>query len=217
MSKKSLFKSMFSSVTRLPWLKQSTFQHKTGVVDVALFSALSKNEFEQLIKKLFIWRGYSISDNKIKGTDLVLEQNQQTTYVQFYQWQQNDISVASVEYIYSLMDMNEVSQGIVISTGLFTEEAIAFALGKKILLINGNDLSKMVEALMLSESEQITDDVAHNPDAKDEMDEPIEEVAPDCPLCGEPMLKRIAKKGRNAGNTFWGCSQFPSCRGVISK
>jgi len=38
-------------------------------------------------------------------------------------------------------------------------------------------------------------------------------MEPDCPKCGEPMVRRQAKKGRNAGNEFWGCSGFPSCRG----
>lgn len=34
-----------------------------------------------------------------------------------------------------------------------------------------------------------------------------------CPLCGSPMVMQFATRGRNAGKTFWGCSQFPRCRG----
>lgn len=37
---------------------------------------------------------------------------------------------------------------------------------------------------------------------------------PQCPKCGEQMIKRTARKGRNAGGEFWGCPQFPKCRGV---
>jgi ribosomal protein L37AE/L43A len=33
-----------------------------------------------------------------------------------------------------------------------------------------------------------------------------------CPKCGSPLVVRIAKKGPNAGNEFWGCSDFPKCR-----
>ncbi|MFK5914991.1 MAG: topoisomerase DNA-binding C4 zinc finger domain-containing protein [Woeseiaceae bacterium] len=40
--------------------------------------------------------------------------------------------------------------------------------------------------------------------------------APDCPKCKKPMIKRSAKKGKNIGNEFWGCSGFPKCRGVIT-
>jgi ssDNA-binding Zn-finger/Zn-ribbon topoisomerase 1 len=36
-----------------------------------------------------------------------------------------------------------------------------------------------------------------------------------CPRCGAPMVKRIAKKGANVGNEFYGCSNFPKCRCII--
>ena len=37
-----------------------------------------------------------------------------------------------------------------------------------------------------------------------------------CPKCGSTMLKKSAKSGANAGKEFWGCSQFPRCRGIVS-
>ncbi len=37
-----------------------------------------------------------------------------------------------------------------------------------------------------------------------------------CPKCGNEMVLRKATKGKNAGNTFWGCSQFPKCRTILS-
>lgn len=40
--------------------------------------------------------------------------------------------------------------------------------------------------------------------------------APNCPKCKKTMIKRSAKKGKNIGNEFWGCSDFPKCRGVIT-
>ena len=38
-----------------------------------------------------------------------------------------------------------------------------------------------------------------------------------CPHCGKPLVLRTAKKGANAGNQFYGCSGYPSCRYTISK
>lgn len=37
---------------------------------------------------------------------------------------------------------------------------------------------------------------------------------PSCPACGSPMVKRQARRGRNAGGSFWGCSRYPDCRGT---
>lgn len=35
-----------------------------------------------------------------------------------------------------------------------------------------------------------------------------------CPKCGSEMLRRKAKRGRNIGKEFLGCSRFPDCRYV---
>lgn len=40
--------------------------------------------------------------------------------------------------------------------------------------------------------------------------------APKCPKCGNEMVNRRALKGTNAGNSFWGCSTYPKCRGVLN-
>lgn len=35
-----------------------------------------------------------------------------------------------------------------------------------------------------------------------------------CPRCGKHMIKRTAKRGRNPGSQFWGCSSYPRCKGT---
>jgi predicted RNA-binding Zn-ribbon protein involved in translation (DUF1610 family) len=49
---------------------------------------------------------------------------------------------------------------------------------------------------------------------------PIEAVQtnelPRCPKCGSTMILRTAKSGANAGNKFWGCSTYPTCRGMTA-
>lgn len=38
--------------------------------------------------------------------------------------------------------------------------------------------------------------------------------APSCPVCGRPMIRRVAKKGINSGREFWSCSRYPECNGT---
>ena len=38
--------------------------------------------------------------------------------------------------------------------------------------------------------------------------------APSCPVCGKPMIRRMAKKGMNSGREFWSCSGYPQCNGT---
>ena len=42
----------------------------------------------------------------------------------------------------------------------------------------------------------------------------VQTDAPTCPLCGKPMIKRMAKKGMNSGKEFWSCSGYPECNGT---
>jgi restriction system protein len=38
---------------------------------------------------------------------------------------------------------------------------------------------------------------------------------PSCPDCGQAMVLRTAKTGGNKGNSFWGCSAYPKCKGIV--
>ena len=38
------------------------------------------------------------------------------------------------------------------------------------------------------------------------------ENAKTCPKCGSKLVVKVAKKGKNIGNKFWACSNFPKCR-----
>ena len=42
----------------------------------------------------------------------------------------------------------------------------------------------------------------------------VQADAPSCPVCGKPMIKRMAKKGINAGKEFWSCIGYPECNGT---
>ena len=53
--------------------------------------------------------------------------------------------------------------------------------------------------------------------ANHQVESPSSVDSPDgmiCPKCGSKLVIRIAKKGDNAGNQFYGCSAFPKCRYV---
>lgn len=39
--------------------------------------------------------------------------------------------------------------------------------------------------------------------------------SPACPKCSASMVRRRTKSGTRAGQTFWGCSTFPKCRGIV--
>jgi len=57
----------------------------------------------------------------------------------------------------------------------------------------------------------------NEPTIAEKIQEPaISANIPTCPKCNGEMIKRVAKKGARQGQVFFGCSQFPKCRGVVN-
>lgn len=90
------------------------------------------------------------------------------------------------------------------------------------------DMQELAQFFLNAHKEQSPDYVAKFKDrckseesAPDARVEPIPEKAAStekqvlCPKCGAVMIKRKATKGANAGNEFYGCSQYPKCRGIV--
>ena len=53
-------------------------------------------------------------------------------------------------------------------------------------------------------------------DRSDKSDEPAPSDNPPCPVCGQPMILRTARKGPKTGQPFWGCSGYPDCKGTLA-
>jgi len=49
-----------------------------------------------------------------------------------------------------------------------------------------------------------------DPSDQSDQSDPI----PQCPRCGQPMVLRTAKTGPHAGRQFWGCPDYPDCKGL---
>lgn len=72
-------------------------------------------------------------------------------------------------------------------------------------------------AYSVSEINSILQQIALNkqvPLSKPLDEKPVPQ-SPACPKCGSSMILRTAKSGTNQGGQFWGCSQYPQCRGII--
>jgi restriction system protein len=101
-----------------------------------------------------------------------------------------------------VVSSERATRAIFVTTGTFTEAARAFAADKALELIDGSGLARLLEA------------AGHNPESV--MTAPIAASgAVVCPRCGRPMVRRIARRGPNAGQAFWGCGDYPQCRGTL--
>jgi len=49
---------------------------------------------------------------------------------------------------------------------------------------------------------------------KRQTEDSLDRQIPTCPQCEGLMVMRTARKGKNAGKQFWGCSNYPKCNGT---
>jgi len=170
---------------------------------------LTWREFELLVGEAFRMRGYAVTETggggADGGIDLRLEKNRESFLVQCKQWRAYKVSVNVVRKLYGVMAAEGAAGGFVVSSGVFTAEACTFAQGRNIELIDGAALQRMIDSARPSLARKL----AAVPGA---VRSPV--VEPTCPRCGSPMIKRVARKGANAGKSFWGCRSYPQCKGA---
>jgi len=165
--------------------------------------SMSWREFEGLTAEVFRRKGFRVTERGGNGpdggVDLELHAGTDKYLVQCKQWKVMKVGVATVRELYGVMAAEGAVGGFVVASGAFTEEAKRFAEGRSIELVSTDTVLRLVQETKGTGAP---------------MSSPAEN--PSCPKCGSSMVQRTAKRGDNAGGTFWGCSQYPSCRGVRS-
>ena len=169
--------------------------------NIKTIRSISWREFEELVGAIYRRKGYSVTEfggaGADGGVDLQLKKGGELIFVQCKHWRSEQVGVKIARELYGVMMAEGATGGIIISSGTFTQEAIDFIKGKPLEIIDGDKLMEMVS------------EVKKAPGAFPGNNTPVK-----CPLCGSHMVLRTARKGTSAGEKFWGCSQYPKCRGT---
>ncbi|MGJ8650763.1 MAG: restriction endonuclease [Opitutaceae bacterium] len=207
------------------WMRRKTRKelvaHTRSISDLR---ALHWREFEMLVGEFYRQRGYDIAETKggaDGGIDLDgVDPNGRRILIQCKHWKNAKIGVKIVRETLGVLHKAGAARAIVIGTGNFTKEALAFANGEPIELIAGDQLAGMLGNIKpmpkpspihaVSSEEVEVKPKTHKPSPPEAFMPP--NMAQSCPQCGGKMVERIAKRGTSAGNKFLGCSDFPKCR-----
>lgn len=179
------------------------FIARNGIEDVR---HLGRREWHAQIAAAFRRRGYDIAENRCAGVDIVLLKDGRRYFVRCKQWKVFNVGVSPLADLHTRMTEEAAAGGFFISSGVFTRDARSFAAEVNIELVGGTALHRFLN----------TDEA---PAAVRPYPEPVflsstAMTIPVCPSCGNPMIRRVAKFGKTAGEEFWGCGQFPHCRGT---
>jgi restriction system protein len=200
-------------------------KHRTNLIkDVAQSDAasaldgMSWREFELLVGEGFRLQGYQVMETggggADGGVDLVLtkpgKNGGEKFLVQCKQWRAFKVGVDVVRELYGVMAARGATGGFVVTSGRFTDEAISFANGRNVTLIDGPKLLGLIRQA----KEGV--DRSREPRSASSITQPgaAAAQASNCPVCAKPMVRRTAKRGAHAGGEFWGCTGYPACRGT---
>ncbi|MFM1920874.1 MAG: hypothetical protein RLZZ303_2508 [Candidatus Hydrogenedentota bacterium] len=167
---------------------------------------LNWREFESLLAEAFRRQGYHVEElggpQPDGGIDLRLHKSGKETLVQCKHWKQYKVGVNIVRELKGLM-ATRGAHGIIVTSGAFTREARHFADEAGVALIDGEALASLIQA------------VQRNPPPTKPSPAPAQPDTPACPKCGSAMILRTARRSEYKGAQFWGCTNYPQCRGIV--
>lgn len=182
----------------------------------ALIEGMGWHQFELLAAEGFRQRGYVVSETGGGGgraVDMVLTRGQEHFLVNCKPWRAHAVGVAPLSELKTLMAARGAAGGFVLSSGVFTPEAVRFSEGCGIQLIDGSRLRDLLHAReektvpVVIRREVPFLDTTLSPSAWRLRNQP-------CPLCGGGMVERVQRQGPQAGQRVLGCSHHPLCEGT---
>jgi restriction system protein len=166
---------------------------------------LSWKRFEDVLAEAYRRQGYHVKEmlgaGADGGVDLLLRKSGQLVVVQCKRWRGKPVPVQIVRELYGVMIDQRASAAKIVATTSFTPDAVAFAKGKPIELVDSKALLRLVRNVQTSCRLTMS------------VEEPGH-LTPMCPRCGKLMVLREARRGAYSGEKFWGCVNYPKCRGI---
>jgi restriction system protein len=172
--------------------------------DREALNEMSWQQFETLVGEAFRRKGYSVTvtgGGADGGADLKLKKAGEIFLVQCKQWRATRVGMNIVRELDGAMTARGAAGGFVLTSGVFTDEACAFARGKHIELIDGKALHALIRGVK-APVKFFRDPLSI-----------MTTGAPYCPECQSRMKMRKARHGAHAGTKYWRCSRYPDCPG----
>lgn len=177
------------------WSEGRRFDSDAAITD------LSWSEFEAYLAEYFRRRGCTVRSrggaSADGGVDLVVEDGSGRRIVQAKHWKTRSVGVVPLRALWGVLGDERAQGAVFVTSGRFTPDALAFAEGKRLELVDGGRLRQMVAEVKGAPTPV----------------RPSVEAREACPECKSGVLqRRLARRGPNAGSYFLGCSRYPECR-----
>jgi restriction system protein len=188
--------------------------NKPSVWSLDFIKSIEWRVFEKLAVEYFKAKNYEVEETgagKDGGVDFYLFQpsvNEDKSLrpkpfsaIQCKSWLTRKVDVKTVRELYGVMAAESITLGAVVASGDFTDDALSFAKDKHVQLISGSKFLGLIKDLPVDTQNNLLEKIISG-----------DYTTPTCPSCDIKLVARTSKKGKKIGSSFWGCSNFPSCR-----
>jgi HJR/Mrr/RecB family endonuclease len=196
-----------------PQIHTMDFAHPSSITNPVTTPSLSEKmraldwfQFEKLIAAVYHTKGYMVKRlggaNPDGGVDLIVEKSSERFAVQCKQWKAWKVGVRQIREFLGTLTDSGIPNGIFITLQGYTDDAKALADKHNITLLSEVTVVKLLEEVHWKFNPEITS--------------ALDDTRKFCPRCERELVLRTAGRGSNAGNQFWGCSNYPRCRFILN-
>jgi restriction system protein len=117
-------------------------------------------------------------------------------------WDAYRVGIKGARELRSAMTAAGLDQGVLLTSGRFTQEAARYAREQNIELIDGAELLTRIAALAPEKALALLKYATQG-----------DFLTPTCPNCS---IKMISRKSTREGRKFWGCRNYPRCKQIFA-
>ena len=171
-------------------------------------SKMSWKQFEKLLVQVLTRFGFQAEHTGRSGPDggfdvRCTDSKGQTFLVQCKHWHEREVGVKVVREFLGVLVHEGVTNGLIVTSDLFTQDAKKFAVEKTLRLIDGEKLLKvMAEIPEYCDGEKLRYRISHLESAISSEERP---------QCAGRMIRKNGRRG-----AFLSCERYPDCEGSRS-
>jgi restriction system protein len=169
-----------------------------------LLKQLEWRRFEELCAAYYEALGFTTTVTGTSaegGIDLVLQPHGSkfpSSIARCKAWDAYRVGVKSVRELRSAMAAAKITEGVLLTSGRFTQEAVNLAVKEGVQTIDGTALLEKMAALPPEKAAGLLRFATQG-----------DFLTPTCPVCS---IKMISRKSTKEGRKFWGCRNYPACK-----
>lgn len=160
--------------------------------------------FEKVIEALYLSHGYTVrrlgGAHPDGGVDLIVTTPDDRFVVQCKHWRKELVGVKNIRELLGTLTDSGIPKGVYVTMRGYSDTARDVGVRNGLVLLDEKQLVELIVAL--------------GPDDGAQVVELLNDLRKFCPKCEAEMRLRTAKRGKNAGKQFWGCSDYPKCDGT---